>query len=204
MKKCTLSVLLAVMVMLTGFHNNAHAQDNYLGEVRMVGFNFAPVGWLKCEGQLISIAQYSALFALLGTYYGGNGTTNFALPDFRGRIPMGQGTGPGLTTSIVGTQQGTENVVLLPTNLPAHTHLMNIYNGSGTLDSLTSSGTTYLSLMQNPDLSRSNAFSTNATNATLHAASITSSGLNSTPVSLKQPSLTVTFIIATTGIFPTQ
>jgi microcystin-dependent protein len=204
MRTCTLRLLMAVTVMLTLFQTKTNAQDPYIGEVRMVAFNYAPQGWAKCEGQLLPISTNQALFALLGTTYGGNGTTNFALPDFRGRVPMAPGTGPGLTYTPLGEQQGSETVSLLATNLPPHTHLMNVYNGSGALDSLTNS-TAYLSLIQNPDLSRSSAFTTGVSpNATLNAASITSSGLNATPVPIKQPSLTITFIIALNGIWPPQ
>lgn len=203
MKKCTLRFLLACTVMLTAFQTKSNAQNNYLGEIRLVGFGFAPQGWAKCEGQLMSIAQNSALFSLIGTTYGGNGTTTFALPDLRGRVPMGQGTGPGLSATTWGETQGTETTTLLTTNLPAHTHGFNVYNGSGTLDSL-SGGTTYLSLIQNPDLSRSNAYGTTAPNTVLGPLTITSSGMNSTPINNKQPSLTLYYIIATTGIFPTQ
>jgi microcystin-dependent protein len=204
MRTCTLRLLLAVTIMLTLFQTKANAQNNYIGEIRMVAFNFAPQGWAKCEGQLLPISQNMALFALLGTTYGGDGVTSFALPDLRGRVPMAEGTGPGLTYTPLGEQQGSETVTLLSSNLPPHTHLMNVYNGSGALDSLTNSSA-YLSLIQNPDLSRSNAFSTGvAPNATLNAASISSSGLNSTPVPNKQPSLSLTFIIALNGIFPPQ
>lgn len=205
MRTCTLKVLLAIAFMLTLFQNKTNAQDNYIGEIRMVAFNYAPNGWAKCEGQLLPISQNMALFALLGTTYGGDGQTNFRLPDLRGRVPMAPGAGPGLTPTTLGDQQGSETVTLLPSNLPAHTHLMNVYNGSGTLDSLTNSSA-YLSLTQNPDLSRSNTFATGVgpANATLNAASITSSGLNATPVPNKQPSLSVTFIIALEGIWPPQ
>lgn len=204
MRTCTLRLLLAATIMLTLFQTKATAQNNYIGEIRMVAFNYAPNGWAKCEGQILSIASNQALFALLGTTYGGNGVTTFALPDFRGRVPMAPGTGPGLTYTNLGETQGSETVTLLPSNLPPHTHLMNVYNGSGTLDSLTNSSA-YLSLVQNPDLSRSNAFATGVTaNATLNAASITSSGLNATPLPNKQPSLSITFIIALQGIWPPQ
>ena len=204
MRTSTVKLLMAATIMLTLFQNKTNAQYNYLGEIRMVAFDFAPDGWAKCEGQILSIATNQALFALLGTTYGGNGQTTFALPDLRGRVPMAPGTGPGLTPTTLGEPQGSETVTLLPSNLPPHTHLMNVYNNSGTLDSLTNSSA-YLSLVQNPDLSRSNAFATNVTpNATLNAASITSSGLNGTPVPNKQPSLSVTFIIALEGIWPPQ
>jgi microcystin-dependent protein len=201
MKKSTHIFLLICLMLITGFSRKAYSQDYYLGEIRIFAGNFAPNGWAKCEGQILSIAQNQALFAILGTTYGGNGTTTFALPDLRGRLPMGQGNGPSLTSTVVGDQQGTENTTLLQNNLPPHNHLMQVYNGSGSLDSLTTS-TAYLSLVQNPDLSRSNAFTTNAPNTTLNpnALSVVGSGI---PFSRKQPSLTLTFIIATTGIFPT-
>src|SRR5690606_5156315 len=96
--------------------------EPFLGEIRMVGFNFAPRGWAFCQGQLLSIAQNSALFSLLGTMYGGNGTTTFALPDLRGRSPVGMGNGPGLTPITQGELAGTENVTLLSTQMPMHTH----------------------------------------------------------------------------------
>jgi microcystin-dependent protein len=203
MRTCTLRLLVAVTIMLTLFQTKTNAQDPYIGEIRMVAFNYAPDGWAKCEGQLLPISQNQALFALLGTTYGGNGQTTFALPDFRGRVPMAPGTGPGLTYTDLGEQQGSETVTLLPSNLPPHTHLMNVYNGSGALDSLTTSSA-YLSLIQNPDLSRSNAFSTGVTpNATLNMGTITSPGLNGLPVPNKQPSLSITFIIALYGLWPT-
>jgi microcystin-dependent protein len=203
MRTCTFRLLLAVTIMLTLFQTKANAQYQYIGEIRMVAFSHAPDGWAKCEGQILPISQNQALFSLLGTTYGGNGQTTFALPDFRGRVPMAPGTGPNLTPTSLGEQQGSETVTLLSSNLPAHTHLMNVYNGSGAQDSLTTSSA-YLSLIQNPDLSRSNAFSTGvAPNATLNMGTISSLGLNSTPVPNKQPSLSITFIIALEGIWPT-
>lgn len=192
-----------ILMLVTGFVNKAHAQDPYLGEIRIFAGNYAPNGWAKCEGQLLPISQNQALFAILGTYYGGNGTTNFALPDLRGRLPMGQGTGPGLTNTVIGEQQGTESVTLTSANIPPHNHLVQVYNGAGTLDSLTNgSSVAFPSLVQNPDLSRSNAFTNNAPNTTLNPATITTAGSGTTPVNNKQPTLTLTYIIATQGIFP--
>lgn len=89
----------------------------------MVGFNFAPRGWAFCQGQLLSIAQNSALFSLLGTTYGGNGQTTFGLPDLRGRVPVGQGTGPGLQPVVQGEMAGTQSTTLTINNLPTHTHV---------------------------------------------------------------------------------
>ncbi|MET1077871.1 MAG: tail fiber protein [Pseudomonas sp.] len=95
--------------------------EPFLGEIRMVGFNYAPRGWMFCAGQQMSISQNSALFALLGTTYGGNGQTTFALPDMRGRGPVGMGPGPGLTPVVQGEVAGSEHVNILTTQMPIHT-----------------------------------------------------------------------------------
>ena len=94
----------------------------FLGQIMQQGFNFAARGWALCDGQLLPISQYSALFSLLGTTYGGDGRTTFGLPDLRGRISMHVGNGPGLSDVRWGQKGGTENVTLNITNLPAHTH----------------------------------------------------------------------------------
>ena len=97
----------------------------YLGEVRIFGFNFAPLGWATCDGQILSISQNTALFSLLGTNYGGNGTTTFALPNFQGDTGVQQGQGAGLSQYFVGQQSGTTTVTLNQTNLPQHNHVIN-------------------------------------------------------------------------------
>lgn len=96
--------------------------DPYLGEIRMFAGNFAPEGWALCDGALLSIAENDALFSLIGLTYGGDGTTTFALPDLRGRLPVGQGAGPGLTPRRTGEQFGTDTVTLTAQQLPAHGH----------------------------------------------------------------------------------
>lgn len=93
--------------------------DPFIGEIRMFAGTFAPRGWAFCQGQQLAIANNSALFSLLGTTYGGNGTTTFALPDLRSRVPVGTGTGPGLSAITLGEVAGTENVNVLSTNVPA-------------------------------------------------------------------------------------
>jgi microcystin-dependent protein len=103
-----------------------------LGEIRWFGFNFAPRGWAFCEGQLLAVAQYSALFSLLGTTYGGDGRTSFALPDLRGRMMMGFGRGPGLSTRMVGQKSGREEITLDVLNLPSHTHQARLTNPATT------------------------------------------------------------------------
>jgi microcystin-dependent protein len=94
----------------------------YLGEIRMVGFNFAPQGWAMCNGQVLSISQNTALFALLGTTYGGNGINTFQLPDLRGRVAVHLGQGPGLSNYVQGEVTGTEAVTLTTPQLPVHAH----------------------------------------------------------------------------------
>src|SRR5271155_1181943 len=92
----------------------------YVGEIRMFGGNFAPEGWLFCDGSLLAISEYTTLFQLIGTTYGGNGQTTFALPDLRGRVPVHQGSG-----FVMGQQDGAETVTLTAEQLPAHTHALN-------------------------------------------------------------------------------
>src|ERR1044072_3799666 len=94
----------------------------FIGEVKAFGFNFAPRNYMFAAGQLLPIAQYTALFSILGTTYGGNGQTNFALPDLRGRVPVGNGSGAGLTPRDLGEVYGEENITLITTEMAAHTH----------------------------------------------------------------------------------
>src|SRR5215510_14547912 len=96
--------------------------EPFLGEIIMFGGNFAPRGWAKCQGQLMSISQNSALFSILGTTFGGDGVTTFGIPDLRGRSPLGDGTGPGLAPMVLGEIAGVESKTLLTTNMPAHNH----------------------------------------------------------------------------------
>jgi len=96
--------------------------QSFVGEIRMFGGGFNPAGWQLCNGQLVNISDYEALFTLIGTTYGGNGTTNFALPDLRGRIPIGQGNGSGLTPRVIGQNGGQETVTLTSQQMPSHGH----------------------------------------------------------------------------------
>jgi microcystin-dependent protein len=96
--------------------------EPFVGQITLFPFFFAPRGWALCEGQLLPISQNAALFSLLGTYYGGNGVSTFALPDLRGRVPIGQGQGPGLSDYSIGSQQGVETVTLLASQSPPHSH----------------------------------------------------------------------------------
>jgi microcystin-dependent protein len=94
----------------------------FIGEVRIFAGSFAPVGWSLCNGQILAISQYDALFALIGTTYGGDGVTTFALPDLQCRVPLHFGTGPGLSSRVLGENSGTEQVTLNTSQMPAHTH----------------------------------------------------------------------------------
>src|ERR1039457_6375869 len=104
--------------------------NQYLGEIRMVGFNFAPLGWALCNGQLLNISQNTALFSLIGTFYGGNGTSTFGLPNLQGRVPVHQGNN-GFASYVLGQLSGTENVTLLSNNMPIHNHLVNCNSAGG-------------------------------------------------------------------------
>jgi len=113
----------AAMALLAATPDNAIAgMEPFVGEISYVAFNFAPDGWFQCDGQLLAINQYSALFSLLGTTYGGNGTTNFALPDMRGKVPVHQGQSPGHPMYILGQTGGQENVTLTINEMPTHGH----------------------------------------------------------------------------------
>ncbi len=105
--------------------------DPFLGEIRTVGFNYAPAGWATCDGQTLPISQNTALFSLIGTYYGGDGRVTFALPNLNGAMPIGQGSGPGLTSRLVGEIGGSASVTLLGSEMPQHRHSVNAVTAAG-------------------------------------------------------------------------
>src|SRR6476659_407034 len=107
--------------------------DQFVAEIRVFPFNFAPTGWAMCNGQLMPISQNTALFSLLGTTYGGDGKSTFALPDLQGSAPMQQGQGQGLTDRVLGEMSGTDSITLLVTEIPLHTHAVNTMSDPGTL-----------------------------------------------------------------------
>ena len=106
--------------------------DGFIGEIRLFAGNFAPQGWALCEGQLLAISQHTALFSILGTAYGGDGKSSFALPDLRGRVPLHPGQGAGLTARQLAEKGGAEAVTLTSAQMPSHTHAVAASSGTGT------------------------------------------------------------------------
>jgi len=176
-----------------------NAQNNYIGEIKMFAGNFAPVGWAMCDGALLPISQNQALFSLLGTTYGGDGQTMFALPDLRGRFPMHPGTGAGLTPRTLGDKGGAETVTLTAAQMPAHTHTVS--TGADSTVATTDSP-------QN-SLPGRNASATPSYGKTANA-SLASSAVVVAPAGGGQPHPNVppfecvNFIIALVGIFPAR
>lgn len=184
--------------------SKAQTGDPILGEIRMFAGNFAPKGWAFCDGSLMSINQNTALFTILGTFYGGNGTSNFALPDLRGRFPMGTGNGNANSAGTVSPGQtgGSSTATLTTANIPPHTHSFNVYNGNAT-DSTKPTGNT-LALPLSADLIPTRSqYTTNTPNTTISTQSIGTTG-GGLPINTLSPYTGVNFIIALQGIFPTR
>ncbi|MBT9097285.1 phage tail protein [Methylovulum psychrotolerans] len=174
--------------------------EPFVGEIRMVGFNYAPRGWALCDGHTLPVAQYQALFALLGVTYGGDGRTTFGLPDLRGRVPVNQGTGPGLSTYVMGQKAGSETVTLTSAQIPNHTHSLNVSSSQGTLATPVNN---FLAVpVDNNGTANMQDFAPTA-NATMNAAAIGATGGNQAHTNI-QPYLCVNFIIALNGIFPSR
>ena len=171
--------------------------EPFIGEIRMFGFNFPPRGWAQCNGQLLQIAQNSALFSLLGTTYGGDGRTTFALPELRGRVPMHLGQGPGLANRAIGQRSGAEDSILTIANLPSHTHQARAQSAAGNSDSPVNN-------VWADDLGVSSAtYSDLGANANMSAAAIGNTGSGQAFNNL-QPYLVINFCIALLGIFPSR
>ena len=176
------------------------ADSPYIGEIFIVGFTFPPRGFSLCNGQIISIAQNTALFSLLGTTFGGNGQTTFALPDLRGRAALGMGQGPGLSPYQLGQNGGSENVTLNIQQMAAHSHGVNSNNGDGALN--TPVNNYFAGPGADRDLVLYNAATTGATPAmNAQAAGLTG---GSTPHNNMQPYQVVNFCIAMQGIYPAR
>jgi microcystin-dependent protein len=167
--------------------------EPYIGEIRMVGFNFAPVGYALCNGQLLAISQNTALFAIIGTTYGGDGVTTFALPNLQSRAPIHVGQGGGLSSYVEGQSGGTENVTLLTTQMPQHSHTP-VANATGVDQASPANNFCGNSQQSNYASSDGVAMATGAVGQTG----------NSQPHNNIQPYLAITFVIALQGVFPSR
>jgi microcystin-dependent protein len=167
--------------------------ENYIGEIRMFGGTFEPMGWAFCDGRSLPIQNNQALFSVLGTYYGGNGTTNFNLPDLRGRIPLHRGPGVG----VIGTALGSEQVALTQAHM-MHTHGLHATSDSAGVNDATNNLVAAIT-------GTAKVYQTNtATLVDMNAGSVTTAGGTGAPHNNVMPSLGINFIIATAGIFPSR
>lgn len=168
--------------------------DAFLGEIKIGGWNFAPKGYAFCNGQLLSIQQNAALFSLLGTYYGGNGVNNFALPNLQSRVPVHFGQGLGLSSYTMGQVGGEENHTLTSSEMPTHQHALMVGTAAANTPKPSAS------LLSTADLKM---FAPASNLTTLHPASVGQAGGN-LPHSNQQPYLVMNFVIALQGVFPSR
>ena len=174
--------------------------DPFIGEIQMYGFNFAPLNWAMCQGQLMPIQQNTALFSLLGTTFGGNGTSNYQLPNFTAFAACGQGQGLGLTQRDMGETFGTDSVTLLYNQMPAHNHAARIYNQTDTSKrtGVPASGDAMVLPESTPPFT-----TTNVTNSVFPSSTVGVSGGGQAHAN-QQPYLTLNFCICLQGTFPSR
>src|SRR5665213_4150551 len=170
----------------------------FVGQVIAVGFNFPPVGWFLCNGQLLPISQYDVLYTLIGTTYGGDGISTFGLPNMNGRAPLCMGTGTGLSTYVLGQNAGIESVTLLANQVGLHSHPLATSANAGTASS---PGPTLA--LGTSSFTDAGLYVQGAPNTTLSGTSIGVAG-HSLPHENRQPFVTINYIIAAFGIFPSQ
>lgn len=170
--------------------------EGVISEIRLWAANFAPQNWMFCHGQLLPIAQFTALYSLLGTTYGGNGTSNFALPDMRSRVPMGAGQAPGLSETRLGEAKGSEQTTLLISNLPMHSHQVRVSNKFAGGDHPAGK---YLGA----SAADKGFYDTTSDNSTMAPDMIAPAG-NNAPINNLQPSLGLNYVICVYGIFPSR
>jgi len=177
--------------------------DQFVGEIRIFGCNFAPFGWAMCNGQLMAISNNTALFSLLGTFYGGDGRSTFALPDLRSRVPVGQGQGSGLTNYTIGEMDGVESVTINSNEMPSHNHPF-FGTSSSANDKRPKAGSAFAQTTKAGPISPGdNYYAVPGALAPLNPSTVqpTGSGL---PHNNLQPYLTFNFCIALQGIFPAR
>jgi microcystin-dependent protein len=186
--------------------------EGYIGEIRWFAPNFQPRNWAYCDGRLLPISQNTALFSILGTTYGGDGITTFALPDFRGRVGVGTGTGPGLPNIALGEKQGSETTTVTTNNIPPHTHsVVAKVNASPNNGSQNSPQSGYPAAAIGRDQSNGNQVQINMYGNTHDSQAATSSVVTTVgnsgggiPMNNIQPSLGMNYIICMYGIFPSR
>ncbi|RAO74756.1 phage tail protein [Dyella jiangningensis] len=171
----------------------------YVGEIRLFPYTFAPNGWFDCDGRLLSIAEYEVLYTLLGTTYGGDGVNTFGLPDLRGRVPIHQGTGLGLSTYAIGQMSGSESVTLTSNQMPAHSHAFNANASAGS--DVKPSPSLQLGAVSGDVLYTTDI---NGLASVDMAATAVSAAGGSQPHDNTMPTLTARFCIAWAGVFPSQ
>lgn len=183
--------------------------EPFLGQITCYGCNFPPTQWLLCAGQLLPISQFSALFSLLGTQYGGNGTTNFALPNLQGNVPIGQGQGPALSDRVMGETGGEVDVTLTTPTTPPHNHAFVAANVQGT--GMNATAGQMLAQGYAPGSGKGggggptiNNFATTANSVALSPSALTPFPGGSQPHNNMQPSLALNWCIATAGIYPSR
>ncbi len=188
--------------------------EPFLGMIIMVPYNFAPRGWAFCQGQLMSIAQNTALFSLIGTTFGGNGIQTFGLPDLRGRLPVMAGQGLGLSLYDLGQQSGVEQLTLTQSQLPMHTHVVTLANLAATANAKNGSGNQQSPVGNIPAIEAAGVtatYSNAAADAAMAAGAITVTGTataavagSSQPFGILPPTLTLNYCIAVEGIFQSR
>ena|SRR3712207_2503442 len=171
--------------------------DPFVAEIRMFGFNFAPTGWAQCNGQLLPISQNTALFSLLGTFYGGDGKSTFALPNLQGSVPVHQGQGQGLSERVIGEQSGSQFVTLLISEIPFHTHAWMANNTPALLNAPDSNRT-------DARASGGNVYKANTNPDVQMAPQALAIAGGSLPHNNMMPYLVVNFCIALQGVFPAR
>jgi len=172
----------------------------FVAEIRIFAGNFAPTGWALCDGQLMPISQNTALFSLLGTTYGGDGKSTFGLPNLQGQGPMFWGQGPGLSNRDIGESGGSQNVTLLTSEIPAHTHQVQATAVAGT----TSSPTDGIWAVAGSRRAPTSLYSTTAAAGTTMSPQALATSGGGLPHNNMPPYLTLTFIIALQGVFPSR
>jgi microcystin-dependent protein len=171
----------------------------FVGEIRMFGGSFAPAGWAMCQGQLMPISENDTLFNLIGTTYGGDGQETFGIPDLQGRLPIHQGTGPGLSTFTIGEKAGTETVTLTTQQIPIHNHIPLANNTAATTASPT--GAIFANCNTTVTNTYFTPFDSSQPQVALNNNTIAPDG-GSQPHENIQPTLCITYIISLFGVFP--